>query len=91
MGYPDQQFLFVERFRYEVVGPGFEPRTTSDVAFSAVRKMIGMSLVSGFSFNFSATSNPVQTGHHDISRIRSGFSVSTADSACRPSFAVAIW
>ncbi len=90
MGYPDQQFLFVERFRYEVVGPGFEP---DDVGRSVQRGQKDDRDVScfGFSFNFSATSNPVQTGHHDISRIRSGFSVSTADSACRPSFAVAIW
>ena len=66
MGYPDQQFLFVERFRYEVVGPGFE--TPDDVGRSVQRGQKDDRDVSCFRILFQLFGDleSVQTGHHDI-------------------------
>ena len=72
------------------LAPTWKPFTISVVLFNAVKKMIGISAVSGFDLRRCATSNPLKSGIITSSNTKSGCSFSTCSKACCPLFAVAI-
>ena len=64
--------------------PTWNPFTISAVLFSAVRKMIGISDISGSAFICFATSNPLMSGIMTSNSTRSGFSFFTCAKASVP-------
>ena len=70
------------------LAPTWKPCTRSLGLFNAVRKMMGISLVSGSFFRIAAVSKPLISGIMTSSRIRSGFSALACSMHILPQLAV---
>ena len=73
------------------LAPTWKPWTRSLGLFNAVRKMIGISAVSGSFFKMTAVSKPLMSGIITSSRIRSGFSAFACSMHILPQLAVHTW